>query len=162
MRLRVFWRPGRGIRSREILLSKEEMGDALEWFISQLVPDNLRRKLFVSLHYRDIHPGYSAEARPTRGKTHFRIDLATSLRRRSTQLKALAHEAVHIEQWATGKLLDVGPHYAVWKNRVVLETGPGGGAFIAYRNLPWEREARRLEKRLYVKYVAHTKESCDD
>jgi len=59
-----------------------------------------------------------------------------------TLMRVLAHEVVHIRQYATGDLKDLATkaNYCKWKNKLVLAEGPGSGSYF---NLPWEVEARR-------------------
>lgn len=56
--------------------------------------------------------------------------------------RVLAHEIVHIRQYATGDLKDLATHadYCKWKNKMVLAEGRGSGSYF---DLPWEVEARR-------------------
>jgi len=56
--------------------------------------------------------------------------------------RVLAHEIVHIRQYATGDLKDLATHanYCKWKNTLVQSEGKGSGSYF---NLPWEIEARR-------------------
>lgn len=59
-----------------------------------------------------------------------------------TLFKVLAHEIVHIRQYATGDLKDLATqaNYCKWKNKLVQAEGKGR---ISYFKLPWEIEARR-------------------
>lgn len=59
-----------------------------------------------------------------------------------TLYKVLAHEIVHIRQYATGDLKDLATqaNYCKWKNKLVQSEGKGR---ISYFKLPWEIEARR-------------------
>ncbi len=56
--------------------------------------------------------------------------------------RVLAHEIVHIRQYATGDLKDMASHadYCKWKNKMVKAEGRGSGSYF---DLPWEVEARR-------------------
>jgi hypothetical protein len=56
--------------------------------------------------------------------------------------RVLAHEIVHIRQYATGDLKDLTTHaeYCKWKNKMVLAEGRGSGSYFDF---PWEIEARR-------------------
>lgn len=56
--------------------------------------------------------------------------------------RVLAHEVVHIRQYATGDLKDMASHaeYCKWKNKMVKAEGRGSGSYF---DLPWEVEARR-------------------
>jgi hypothetical protein len=56
--------------------------------------------------------------------------------------RVLAHEIVHIRQYATGDLKDLATHadYCKWKNKMIKSEGRGK---TNYFDLPWEVEARR-------------------
>jgi len=58
--------------------------------------------------------------------------------------KVLAHEIVHIRQYATGDLKDLATHadYCKWKNELVQSEGRGSGSYF---DLPWEIEAREQQ-----------------
>ena len=58
-------------------------------------------------------------------------------------LQTLAHEMVHARQFLRGQLDAEGSNGWVWKGR-------NAGGF-EYENQPWEKEAYRLEKTLFVK-----------
>ena len=58
-------------------------------------------------------------------------------------LSTLAHEMVHVKQWARNEM-DLGMDR--WKTR-----GNCGG--IDYWNQPWEREARRFQHRMVLDYA---------
>jgi hypothetical protein len=59
--------------------------------------------------------------------------------------RVLAHEIVHIRQYATGDLKDLATQadYCKWKNKMVKSEGPGK---VNYFDLPWEVEARREQE----------------
>ena len=59
-----------------------------------------------------------------------------------TLYKVLAHEIVHIKQYATGDLKDLTSkaNYCKWKDELVQSEGRGSGSYF---DLPWEVEARR-------------------
>ena len=58
--------------------------------------------------------------------------------------RVLAHEIVHIRQYATGDLKDLASHadYCKWKNTMVQSEGRGSGSYF---DLPWEIEARKQQ-----------------
>ena len=58
--------------------------------------------------------------------------------------RVLAHEIVHIRQYATGDLKDLASHadYCKWKNTMVQSEGRGSGSYF---DLPWEVEARKQQ-----------------
>jgi hypothetical protein len=61
--------------------------------------------------------------------------------------RVLAHEIVHIRQYATGDLKDLAAHadYCKWKNKMVKAEGRGSGSYF---DLPWEVEARRDQEEI--------------
>lgn len=69
------------------------------------------------------------------------MDLCNYLKDRML-FRVLAHEIVHIRQYATGDLKDLATHadYCKWKNKMVKSEGRGSGSYF---DLPWEVEARR-------------------
>lgn len=71
----------------------------------------------------------------------FDMDLCNYLKDRMLY-RVLAHEIVHIRQYATGDLKDLATHadYCKWKNKMVKAEGRGRGSYF---DLPWEVEARR-------------------
>jgi hypothetical protein len=70
----------------------------------------------------------------------FDMDLCNFINDR-TLFRVLAHEIVHIRQYATGDLKDLATHadYCKWKNKLIQSEGRGSGS---YYDLPWEKEAR--------------------
>ena len=58
--------------------------------------------------------------------------------------RVLAHEIVHIRQYATGDLKDLASHadYCKWKDTMVQSEGRGSGSYF---DLPWEIEARKQQ-----------------
>ena len=62
-------------------------------------------------------------------------------------LATLAHEMVHLKQWARRQMQDYEDHRAPrrWKSQSIRVTGKGR---LTYRKLPWEKEAYKWEKRL--------------
>jgi hypothetical protein len=61
-----------------------------------------------------------------------------------TLYRVLAHEIVHIRQYATGDLKDLASkaNYCKWKDELILTEGRGSGSYF---NLPWEIEARQQQ-----------------
>lgn len=71
----------------------------------------------------------------------FDMDLCNFIKDRMLY-RVLAHEIVHIRQYATGDLKDLAAHadYCKWKNKMIKAEGRGSGSYF---DLPWEVEARR-------------------
>jgi hypothetical protein len=73
-------------------------------------------------------------------------------------VQTLAHEMVHVKQWARGEMMDCydcddgSPTKTKWKSKYVnIKT-------IEYEDWPWEKEALRIEKRLYDEWLQHLKQ----
>src|SRR6185312_15624526 len=84
---------------------------------------------------------------------HIRIN---STLRKKRQLMALAHELVHMKQFAKNEMRDMirGPLVSwntKWKKDYVNEKK------IHYYDLPWEIEAHGREYGMYVRYLDHLK-----
>ena len=63
-------------------------------------------------------------------------------------LKTLAHELVHVRQYAVG---DLNEEATLWQGRL-MEVN------LAYENQPWEIEADKLADTLYEEYIHHDRQ----
>jgi len=90
---------------------------------------------------------YSENFRPNRYR-EFEIEVDTSVRKR-TLLTSLAHEMVHIKQFATNELIDInliGQKCMLWnKQNINVQNSD-------YYDLPWEIEAYGRELGLFVRW----------
>jgi hypothetical protein len=79
----------------------------------------------------------------------FMIRIGSTLSPRM-QLLTLAHELVHVKQYARGEMFDCanGGELTRWK-RTLIDTD-----LMAYRDIPWEREALKLERPILSAYRA--------
>jgi hypothetical protein len=75
------------------------------------------------------------------------IDVDADLPRTNTLL-TLAHEVVHVKQYATGELRDYRKRYhrTRWQGKVVDEHE------VYYYDLPWEIEAHGREGGMYIRW----------
>jgi len=59
-------------------------------------------------------------------------------------IRTLAHEIVHVKQYARKELIDICVgSYQKWNNKMYNEN------MVSYKDLPWEQEAIHLEKEMY-------------
>jgi hypothetical protein len=72
----------------------------------------------------------------------FTILVHSGLKNEKDVITTVAHEMVHVWQYATGKLRDYEAPVHRYENDLY-------DADMSYRDMPWEIEARRLEKVLY-------------
>jgi hypothetical protein len=68
---------------------------------------------------------------------------------RPFMLRTLAHELVHVKQYVRGQLIEMNGPYQKW-NGVMFSDKK-----VPYKELPWEKEALRLEKELYELWKQH-------
>ena len=82
----------------------------------------------------------------------FKIRLNSTTRKKK-QLLALAHELVHVKQYASNEMKDVvrGPTNTKWKKEFIREEK------MDYFDLPWEIEAYGRENGMYIRYLEHVK-----
>ena len=77
----------------------------------------------------------------------FMIELDTSMRHPLDQILIwLAHEMVHLKQFVRNELCDFETMKTQWKSRLYPED-------LKYDDHPWEKEAYRLEEKLYKEFV---------
>jgi hypothetical protein len=84
----------------------------------------------------------------------FKIHLNNSVGRR-TLLLTLAHELIHVKQYARNELMDTfkGPTNVKWKREYINEDK------IYEKDLPWEVEARGREEGIYERYKMHIEQT---
>ena len=77
----------------------------------------------------------------------FMIELDTSMKHSFNQILTwLAHEMVHLKQFVRKELWDYETGSVQWKSKRYVRS-PG------YADQPWEREAYRLEEKLYEQFA---------
>ena len=76
----------------------------------------------------------------------FMIELDTSMKHSFDQILIwLAHEMVHLKQFVRGELFDYATGKVQWKRRMYGN--------VHYEDQPWEKEAYRLEEKLYEEFA---------
>ena len=128
---------------------KEDIRKASIFFINKLVPR--KRILHISVKRRkDLinKSGTFGECWQLDEPHCFEILLDADLSRKDC-LTTLAHEFVHVKQFCRREL-KFGHKIDTWCGKKYYH-----GA--AYESLPWEKEATRLETKLYDEYQNHKK-----
>lgn len=114
---------------------------AVKGFAKYLGINRLKTTIHVKLHHSALVDGQDAEALcEAIDERHFRIDIGLY----SNWLSNLAHEMVHVKQFAMGEL---DPGLTRWKSNRYAGN-------IEYWDQPWEKEARKLQ---YIMAELHTK-----
>lgn len=138
------------IQGESQALSRRETRRALEWFSRELLGPRLSARINIRLAWtrRSETYGYCEEPWDACPRS-FEIGCVRNLTRRCT-LQTLAHEMVHVKQYARRIMSETDePRLTRWK-KILVDRNE-----ISYYKLPWEREARRMEKSLYKKYMQH-------
>tara|TARA_B100001939_G_scaffold226196_1_gene194687 strand:- start:223 stop:639 length:417 start_codon:yes stop_codon:yes gene_type:complete len=112
---------------------------AIRSFAKQLNISRLKTNILVKVHHKiDVGEwGTQGLCEPIDNRT-FIIEVALY----TNWLQNLAHEMVHVKQFALGEM-DMG--LSRWKSNNYCEN-------IEYWDQPWEKEARRLEKKLVAEF----------
>lgn len=138
-------------------ISKAEAREAVLFYAGRLLSRQLRPHLTVKVFFKagmlkdtKLEASCSWDDENLRPR-EFVIRVDSALSKRGTLL-ALAHEVVHIKQYAKGEL-----RYYMrgapcrWLGKPVDESA------TLYYDLPWEKEAWDLEQTLYKEFMKHAK-----
>ena len=130
-----------------------------EFAMSRLVPstrlrNNITLNIHLKHHVEDGEAMLSEFTNPNKPREfkviidHHRIETddfgrtLTDTEWAHSILRILAHELVHVKQFARGELSD---NLQYWKGKDHSST--------KYWEQPWEKEARKLQKKLMVQYI---------
>ena len=112
---------------------------AIQSFAKQLDISRLRTNLHVRIHNNlFVDKSHSAGLCESVDERNFKIDVALF----GNWLSTLAHEMVHVKQFAKGEL---DPAMTRWKSNRYVD-------HIEYWDQPWEKEARRLQNKLVLEF----------
>lgn len=104
---------------------------------------NLKRNLYKKEGAYGYCSIYAEASKPR----EFEIELDTSTENTVENLLTwLAHEFVHIKQFVRGELVDYEDGSVKWKSKVYRD------GKVSYEDSPWEKEAYRLEDKLYLEF----------
>lgn len=132
---------------------RNEPAYAVDFFLRKLIPDQVD-SLNVSVYIRKMkHQNGQCWGFSNTAKKY--IIVISSDMGRTESLRSLAHEAVHVYQFVTGKMKDFygkkNKGKVQWKTRMFDNAYEGS----AYDNAPWEVEARGMQERLMRSYKRH-------
>lgn len=113
---------------------------AVKLFAKKLNIHRLRTNIQVRFHHKlFVDNSHSEGLCESVDSRNFIIDVALY----GNWMSTLAHELVHVKQFARGELTD---NLQYWKGKDHSET--------KYWEQPWEKEARRLQKKLMNEYMS--------
>ena len=125
------------------------VNEAATFFIKELMPRMRTLNINIKLnpHFRDNTDSYGD---CLWSETYYRprdFDMNLDASETELMIRTLAHEMVHVKQWAREELKDFGDyHKSRWKKTLV------DSRKTKYDDLPWEIEAQSMEKTLQNHY----------
>jgi hypothetical protein len=135
-------------------LKKRDLVEATKFYASALMSKRLSDSLTIFIEIND-QLGYAGLTswqddyiRPKEFSIELNPDDADHI------LQTLAHEMVHVKQFARGELRDLMSEKDLvnWKGKRYKASNDNDKE---YRNYPWEIEAYSLEKELYEAYIEY-------
>ena len=142
----------RGVNQK---ITPKEIRYAAEWMGSLIMSSQLRKNLTLTINFKaeKDHLG-STEITDYEDRLprKFLILLDPKSPRTST-IKTLAHELVHVKQFARGEMVDlVRTKHIKWNKQYIDQDK------VDYWDLPWEIEAFGREYGMYRRYINHVRE----
>lgn len=143
----------RGVNKK---ITSQELKYAAEWMSRLIMSSQLIKNIKVTISFKGER-GFLGSTEITdyddQKPRRFLIQLDPKSSRNST-LKTLAHELVHVKQFARGEMVDLirSPHVK-WNKQYVDQDK------LDYWDLPWEIEAFGREYGMYRRYTNHLKEA---
>ena len=136
------------ISGKSLAVSNSEFKNAVNIFLENLVGKRLSKYIHIDLILKkgkDNVLGYCEpqdEGYCTLRYFEIMIDISRSKR---DQLQTLAHELIHVKQYARGELKNLGYCEASWEDKIFQVSNNSK----SYSELPWEVEAYGREKEIY-------------
>lgn len=142
--IRIYGRPKK-VEKSEILKAAQFFADNQLKTLSKTV--YIRIRLTQKLYKNSGHFGFAMWIDDdARNHREFDIELDAGLGP-VFLLRTLAHEIVHVRQYARKELIDMcNGKYQKWKGSLISEDD------IGYHDLPWEQEAAKIEKELFEQW----------
>jgi len=118
---------------------------AVRFFTKELGISRLRTNIHIKFHHKlFVDNSHSEGLCESVDPRNFIIDVALY----GNWMSTLAHELVHVKQFARKELTE---NLQYWKGKDHTET--------AYWEQPWEKEARRLQKKLMIGFMNEFEQS---
>ena len=137
---------------------RSDIGAAVPFYLNLLLPDgqwnSLKKSLSIEIVLKDSDEDGAAGWTMVMEEDHYVIELYKDFVE-APLLQTLAHEMVHVKQYATGELREKmrnGEADLIWKNR---RWSPPEGQH-EYWDCPWEIEAFGREYGLYKRFLEAT------
>lgn len=136
------------VRGKARKMCRAEIKFATAFFAQYLMGESLTRKLDIEVVLEDqgMAEGHCSPLEAEKRPKSFEIGINPKMARHK-MLLCLAHEMVHVKQYAKNEL-QTDSHLALFKGRPVLLRND----LESYLNYPWEIEAFGRERGLYLMY----------
>ena len=138
---------------------RQLVAEAAYFFKDRLMPRMKTLQIDINLnpHYekKTTTSGNCIWEDTNRYSREFTINLDS--RNDEWMVQTLAHEMVHAKQWARGEMQDIydhdngSPKKTRWKSKLINIKN------VPYEDWPWEKEALRIEKRLYDEWLEYVR-----
>lgn len=152
------------ITTKNLKNRRKMVKEAIAWYADRLLGKRLARNISIHVIGHDslISDEYNGlcmwtDPDPNMSRLReFEIELNLDLDDK-TLLTVIAHEMVHVKQWARAEMREVfAPFYIngykAYTVRAVKFRGVIVGSDVTYYDFPWEKEAYGMEKQLYKEY----------
>lgn len=130
-------------------LTRQEVIEAVNIFSEQLMSSRLRNTLEINIHFKYMtdYKGLCVWLFDNHRPKDYEIIINNAYGKK-TQLMSLAHELVHVKQWATGQMKDLILHSDTVRYNDKYYNVENENYYFT----PWEVEAYGLEIGLYEQY----------
>ena len=140
------------IRGSSQSILKEEAKEAISFFSDYLLGRRLSKNIYIHVTFDpslfELHNelGYMSWTDvAARCPRKFIVKIDAQLNKEKALL-TMAHEMVHIKQYARGELRDMEAHSKKWLGMIFSEDDD-------YYALPWEKDALTMETLLYESWI---------
>lgn len=138
-------------------ISKKEVLYAAKFFAECMTGPRLSKNLDLMITFNKLKEAegycFPVDDYEKNGPRTFEIEIDKVMGRKDI-LRVLAHEIVHVKQYARKELKKLEGNVASWNGKTLRVTGD----HIQYLFLPWEIEAFGTERALVVAYLTHLKQ----
>lgn len=131
-----------------MLTGSRELKKPARFFIDKLGLDAYPIAIHVRIDTLTHLHGYCSELSDFEYEIGINVDLAEN------PLETLAHEMVHVFQYASGQMSDLALDKVLWRDKVYSQ--PEDEESEEYWELPWEVDARNQQGPLAMSYILET------
>ena len=137
-------------------ISKMELMYMTQFLAENILGKRLAANVSLTIHFKKLKKNHWAycEAYMLDGRKYrdFTLEVNKKLKRKKL-IKTIAHELVHVKQYARNEFDHKSGIDYKWKGSIVSIEDKD------YVKMPWEVEARSYEEPMYEKYINHLREN---